>query len=180
MRSSAHSTRRALLALVAPLLAGCGFRPVFGRRDHESDSVAELGLAQIAVGLIPDRAGQLLRNALQERFERSGISRPRKYDLSVTYNISSEGVGIRQDFSASRVRYVARASYTLTAQDASRTTLTTGAARALDGLDVYFEQFFAQDLETEAVQRRVAEVIADQITLQLASYFDHRAAAGNG
>ena len=48
----------------------------------------------------------------------------------------------------------------------------------MDGYNVIDNQFFAADLENEVVQRRVAEALADQITLQLASYFAKRAAAG--
>ncbi len=38
------------------------------------------------------------------------------------------------------------------------------------------EQYFAADLETEAVQQRIAEKLADQIATQLALWFRHRAA----
>ena len=51
-------------------------------------------------------------------------------------------------------------------------TVTTGRARAVDGLNTFDQQYFAQDLETETVQRRIAEAVADQITAQLATYFD--------
>ena len=49
--------------------------------------------------------------------------------------------------------------------------LARGSARAIDGLNILDQQFFAADLENEAVQRRLAEQIADQIVLQLAAYF---------
>jgi len=38
-------------------------------------------------------------------------------------------------------------------------------------------QYFALDLESEIIQRRFADQLADQITLQVASYFRRRAAA---
>lgn len=177
MQPGAGLARRSLVMLAVPLLARCGFRPVYQSADGDSDSAAATGLAAIAVGLISDRQGQLLRNALQERFERAGVRVPRRYDLSVVYSFSSEGIGIRQDYSTSRVRFIGRATYTLTSQDPSRATLTTGAARSLDGLDVYNEQYFASDLETETIQRRMAETIADQIALQLAGFFRKRAMA---
>ena len=46
----------------------------------------------------------------------------------------------------------------------------------MDGLNVLDEQLFASDLEGEAVQGRMAEALADQITLQLAAYFNKHAA----
>ena len=51
-------------------------------------------------------------------------------------------------------------------------TVTTGRARAVDGLNTFDQQYFAQDLETETVLHRVAEELANQITMQLATYFD--------
>ena len=36
-------------------------------------------------------------------------------------------------------------------------------------------EYFAADLESEQVQRRLAEMIADRITTQLSSYFARRA-----
>ncbi|MFI4980620.1 MAG: hypothetical protein ACHQIO_09740, partial [Nevskiales bacterium] len=66
-------TRRGLLALLpVALLAGCGFRPMYARQDDGRMGPAQAGLAEISVGLIPERAGQELRQALQARFERAG------------------------------------------------------------------------------------------------------------
>jgi LPS-assembly lipoprotein len=46
-------------------------------------------------------------------------------------------------------------------------------------VNIFNEQFFAADLENETVQRRLAEQIADQITIQLAAYFRHQAATAS-
>jgi LPS-assembly lipoprotein len=66
----------------------------------------------------------------------------------------------------------------LTAQDPGRTKLSSGYAKAVDALNVFDGQYFAADLETEAVEKRMAEALADQITVQLAAYFRKRAASG--
>ena len=63
------------------------------------------------------------------------------------------------------------------AQDASRTRLTSGFAKTSDALNIFDTQYFAADLENEALQKRIAEALADQITMQLAIYFRKRAAA---
>ena len=47
----------------------------------------------------------------------------------------------------------------------------------MDALNIFDTQYFAADLENEAVQRRLAEALADQITMQLAAYFRKRATA---
>ena len=76
------------------LLTGCGFRPLYGARDNGTASPAEQGLAEISVALIPERSGQLLRQALQARFERSGGGAAKRYDLSVGYGIQGDTLNI--------------------------------------------------------------------------------------
>lgn len=44
-------------------------------------------------------------------------------------------------------------------------------------MNILDSQYFALDLENEAVQKRIAETLADQITIQLAAFFRKRAAA---
>jgi LPS-assembly lipoprotein len=136
--------------------------------------IAQRDLAAIAVGIIPDRPGQLLRQALQERFERAG-GVARLYDLAVGYEITGEGIAIRHDNTTTRLRLIGRADWTLRAQDATRRVLLSGNARAVDAVNVLREQYFAADLGNEAAQRRLAEAMAEQITLQLATYFHRRA-----
>lgn len=169
-----------MLLLLAPALAACGFQPVYAPVGVQADSAALDGLAAINVALIPERAGQLLRNALQERLERGGVAVARRYDLAVIYRFSSEAVGIQQDYSSTRWRFTGQATYTLTSQDPSRATLTGGIARSMDGLNVFDNQYFAADQESDVVQRRIAEAVADQIALQLAIYFRKHAAAASG
>jgi LPS-assembly lipoprotein len=174
--------RRSLLGLGVLALAGgtliglggCGFHPVYMPTGSGSPGIAERELAAVSVAIIPDRPGQLLRQALQDRFEGAGAGVARRYDLSVDYSIPGEGIGIQPDSSITRVRFIANANWTLRAQDPQRTIITVGRARALDAVNILDEQFFAADLETEWVQRRLAEEIADQITTQLAAFFRKR------
>lgn len=173
--------RRELLACIGSLslaaLGGCGFTPVYGTRAATGSNAARDGLAAIAVEIIPERSGQLLRQALQERCERFGAGTERRFSLQASFNVSDEGIAIQQDSAITRVRMTGYAQYTLRSLDVSRRTLTSGAARALDGIDVINQQFFAGDLEHEQVVRRLAEACADQIALQLANYFNSHPAA---
>ena len=137
---------------------------------------AQRNLAAIDVGIIPDRSGQLLRQALQRRFASDAGRVPVRYDLAVNYTISNEGIGIQPDATATRVRVIGSASWTLSRLAPARSTITTGSARAVDAFNVLDLQFFAADLNNEQVQSRVADRIADQITLQLAVYFRRQAA----
>ena len=170
-------TRRGLLALGAgAVLSGCGFQPVYMPTASGKAGAAERELAAIRVDLIPDRPGQELRQALQRRFEGAGDSDARRYDLSVGFGVAGEGIAVMPNSIATRIRMIGSANWTLTAQDPGRTKLTSGFARAVDGFNFFNAQYFAADLENEAITRRLAEALADQITIQLATYFRQRAA----
>jgi hypothetical protein len=104
----------------------------------------------------------------------SGVAR--RYDLRVGFGISGEGIAIQSNDTATRIRAIGSANWTLVAQDPGRTTLTAGYAKAVDAYNIFDTQYFAADLENDAVQRRLATALAEQITLQLATYFRKRAA----
>lgn len=151
-------------------LAGCGFQPVYGPAGG-SEGPAATGLAEVEVLLIPERNGQLLREALQTRFERGGAGVARRYDLSVTLNISGEAIAIQRDSTSSRVRIIGTSNWTLYSQGLGRQQITKGTVRDVDGYDIIDQQYFAADLQSEAVQRRMMDALSEQITLQLASWF---------
>ena len=132
-------------------------------------------LAAINVNLMPDRPGQLMRQALQDRFEGTGDVVPRRYDLAVNFWVSGQGIGMQQDNTITRTRLIGRANWTLSAQDAGHTKIVTGAARATDAENNLDTQPFNSDVETEALTKRLAEALADQITAQLAAFFRKRA-----
>ncbi|MEI7713195.1 MAG: LPS assembly lipoprotein LptE [Rhodospirillales bacterium] len=173
--------RRALLALLptAVSLAGCGFRPVYMPTASGKPGVAQRELAATEVAIIAERPGQLLRQALQNRFA-SDAGPSHRYILSADFAIAGEGVGILIDNSASRVRLIGSVNWVLRARDTGRAVLTSGSARTLDGFNLFSEQYFGATLENEAAQRRMAEALADQIALQLATWFNRRAEAAAG
>jgi LPS-assembly lipoprotein len=154
-------------------LAGCGFQPVYMPTASGKAGVAQRDLATVFVRIIPERPGQLLRQALQKRLgDDSGTAS--QYDLQVFFGIAGEGIAVENNSISTRVRLTANATYQLHAHDAAQTVLTTGSAHALDGVNVFDSQYFASDLETEAVQARMAEEVAQQITTQLAVWFRKR------
>lgn len=173
------SRRWVCLGSLGVVLGGCGFQPVYMPTASGKAGVAQRDLASVYVAIIPDRPGQLLRQALQERFNNDSGT-PAAYDLSVTFNVVGEGIAIETDNIATRVRLTGNATWTLLGHDAKRTPLTSGSARVLDGLNVFDSQYFAADLETEARQQRIAENLATQIATQLAIWFRQQAARQTG
>ncbi len=169
--------RRRFLAL-GLTLSGCGFQPVYMPTATNKPGVAQRELAAIHVNLLPDRPGQELRQALQERLEMGATGVKPRYDLQVSFGVSGEGIAILPDSDATRVRLIGTAIWTLTAQDSGKTRLTNGFAKAVDAMNILDSQYFALDLENEAVQKRIAEALADQITIQLAAYFRKQTSTG--
>ncbi|HEY8288806.1 MAG TPA: LPS assembly lipoprotein LptE [Acetobacteraceae bacterium] len=175
---SAALPRRGFLALAAGLgLTGCGFQPVYMPATSGAASAASRDLAAVNVPVIPDRPGQLLRQALQERLANDNGT-PHRYDLQLSFAVTGEGIAILQSNFATRVRLRGTANWTLIAQNPAKTRLTSGSAHTLDGFNILDQQYFASDLENEAVQKRIAENLADQIAMQLALYFRKHPSAG--
>jgi LPS-assembly lipoprotein len=170
--------RRQLLTLAAACaVSSCGFQPVYMPTATGAPGAAQRELAAVHVALIPDRPGQLLRQALQNRLEMSGSGEALRYDLAVVFWVAAEGIAIQSDNTATRIRATGNANWILVAQDPGRSRLTSGFARTIDALNIMDEQYFAADMENEAMQKRIAEALADQIAMQLAIYFRKRAAA---
>ena len=166
--------RRMLLLGASAGLAGCGFHPVYGPLANGGGTVRP-ELAAIFVAVMPERQGQLLRQALERRFEGTDGSATKLYELTGGMNIAEEGIGIQQDSSSDRVRINASIAWTLTELGLKPKTITSGSARATDGYNVNDQQYFAADLENSAAIRRLAETLADQVTLDLAVFFRKRA-----
>lgn len=168
--------RRNMLALgLGGVLGGCGFRPVYAPATSRSVGPAASELAAIEVAIIPDRNGQVLRQDIQERLERFGIQAAKKYKLSVSYAVSQDSLGIQPDSSATYLRVIGTANWTLLDIDKPR-LITTGSAKSVTSLNTIDQQIFAQELETTSVTTKMAQDLADQISLRLAMYFNEQAA----
>jgi LPS-assembly lipoprotein len=174
MDTRIRMARRGMLLGAGGLaLAGCGFRPLYGTTGDRAGVQEQLG--EINVLLIPERTGQLLRQSLIARLERGGTAMARRYDLAVQFALGAEPIAIQPDNSSSRVRLIGTATWALTSQDAQRRTIASGSARDVDGYNIINQQFFAAELTSNAVQRRIVDALAEQITTQLAVHFSRQA-----
>lgn len=168
------SARNALAALLLPALlllalAGCGFRPLYGGAAA-GDAVSGR-LDQIDIGLIPNREGQLLRQALERELQRDGAPVFYRYHLAVSYGNARQTIGIQQDTSNTRNRYIAHAMWTLTPEGDRGKVITSGRVQTMDGYNVIDNQNFAGTLDTGLLRHRLADTVARRITEQLAIYF---------
>lgn len=176
-------SRRGLLQGLVPVaatgfLAGCGFHPVYMATASGSPGPAQREMAAIEVGRIPDRPGQLLRQALQQRLGSDSDSVAPRYTLAVDYSISGEGIAVTPDSTATRLRLIGRATWTLASATPPHAAVTRGLARAFTGMNIFDQQYFAADMETEAQQRVLAREVASQIAQELAVFFRRRAGMG--
>ncbi len=152
------------------MLGGCGFRPVYAPANAGSPSAAS-GLSSIYVALIPERSGQMMRDALQRRMELGGGG-AKLYNLAVSFYVATEGASIeRADSIPTRTRAAGIATWSLTTADAEQRTVLTGRSRSLDGNNPLSLQYFYSDLQGEQMQARLVEAVADQITATIATWF---------
>jgi len=168
--------RRLALLGAAGGLAGCGFHPLYAPAAGGAPGPAAAELAAVYVPVMSERAGQLMRQALQQRFDGAGTGVAKRYQLDVNFNVVGEGVAVQRDNSTTRVRLVGTASWVLRTLSLERKALAQGSARVLDGFNILNQQYFAADLEGQSATLRVAQALADQITLKLGVYFQQAAA----
>jgi len=167
--------RRAVLLGGGTALAGCGFRPLYMPLASGAPGPAAAEMAAIYVPVASERPGQLLRQALQQRFEGTGTGTAKRYELVASIAVNAEAIAIQRDSSSSRIRLTGSAPWVLRVLSLEHPVLAQGTSRILDGYNILDQEYFAADLESEVVIRRVADALADQITTQVGSFFLERA-----
>ena len=169
--------RRSLLRAASGLLAlggaaGCGFRPLHGGAaggGEEPGIAAELAATRVAP--IPERFGQLVRRELQQRLGTlGGGTAPARWEVVVGPSLAAEGIGILRDGSSTRVRYIATANWTLL-RLSPREAVANGFERAIDAYNLQPNQFFAGDSSRDALERRLADMLAGEVALRVALRF---------
>jgi LPS-assembly lipoprotein len=169
LSSNRNRLRLALAGLSLLTLAGCGFTPLYG--DSGDAPSVQARMDEVTVGIIPDRPGQLLRQSLQNQLQTAGAQTQELYLLSVSYTIATQGIGVQEDTSTTRNRYIATATWTLAPIGNPQTPLVKGSASTEDALNIIDQQYFALTLEGDTINRQLADEIAAQISTQVAAYF---------
>jgi LPS-assembly lipoprotein len=146
-------------------VSACGFRPLYAPSGSTN---AEL--SKIFVDIIPNRDGQLLRQALQERLDGNGLN-DKSYELQVQFSMQYSVEGVQQDTSITRNRYIGTAHWVLRKPGPFGAKIASGTASSLDGSNAINSQFFYGDLSGEAINRRMSDALAGAIADKLAAYF---------
>ncbi len=149
--------------------AGCGFQPLLGRAGDGADAIEQL--ASIRVEPIPDRSGQVLRNALLDRLTPQGQTPRSRYVLRISLLEPRQTILLRRDDIISRSSYSAQASYEL--RDAQGQRLFSGSSSFSTDYEITASEF-ATRTSLENARDRVMELVANDIRNQLALEFRQR------
>lgn len=158
----------AVLAVAVLLLAGCGFQPLYGARGGVANEGVE-AMAATRIALIPDRAGQALRNNLLDRLTPRGTPASPRYELAVSLSERLDRLGIALDDSATYGRLTVVARFTLR-EVASGQPVYAGQSRWTNGFTMVSSHFANMTSEADARSRALLE-ISEDIRLQLGLHF---------
>ncbi len=144
-------------------LSACNLQPVYA--GGSASAPASL-LADIGIAPIPERAGFMVRQALEEQFGNS-VKAPR-FRLEVVLDDQISAFGLRGDSSAARERRTLRARFRLV--DASTNQVVVDDTATADaGIDRVSSNFAVVAAENAALERLSVD-IARQISARLARY----------
>ena len=154
--------QRLLLTALLPLLAGCGFHPLYG------DARLEPQLASIFVEPVAERDGYELRNTLINLLASNGESGGKAYRLKLNLTETNQGVALQNDATITRYNTTLDARYTLS--DARGDVLTTGSQTELSAYNVVQSPYATLAAEQDS-SKRAAQDVAERIHLDLGVWF---------
>ena len=165
--------KKIILFFALMSLSACGFRPIYGDYQSPANKVAAAELAQVSIGIIPDREGQILRNALVDRFyaDAGEPSSPR-YQLTVT-PVTEQRVelDITKTAEATRAQLVLTSSLTL--KDNNGQILITRPLRSITSYNVLESEFATRVTETAARENAIQD-LARQIERDVVLYLTQK------
>jgi hypothetical protein len=159
-----------LLAGALLALPGCGFRPMDARDPAD---VGMPVLAQIEVGRIPDRVGQILRTELRNALNPTGDPAPHAYNLKVVTTETIGARGIRNDDSEIRIDHTINAQFnlsTLGSEGSPSKLLLQGQSQAV-ARGNRPDALYAAHVSDEEATQRAARLVAEDIARQVRLYF---------
>jgi len=176
MSWSRRRTLGCLIAAVPAGLAGCGLRPLYGKREGNAGTREALADTSIQVVRASepkhDRLGQMLHNELLDRINPAGRLQEPRYSLRVNLAVSREETGIQITEQATRARLYVSVGFWLTDKRTGK-TLMYGSDRSVSSFNILDSQYAALSAERDAQKRAVRE-IADSLQARLAIYFDRQ------
>jgi LPS-assembly lipoprotein len=156
--------RRALL--LALLLPGCGYRPLYGS-GNERDVVSEL--RGVSIPEQDTRAGQLIRNELLSSIRPAGTAEADRYTLGLSPDLRRETITARTETGATRAALRLTVAYRLSSVD-GKTVAKEGKVFSQVSYDILREPVADLRAETNALERAAREAAMD-IRVRISAHF---------
>lgn len=163
--------RRAPALLVALLLAGCGFHPLYGGMNRGMSET----LSSIYVEPVPERLGYELRNTMIDLLDGPGTASGASYRLKLGLTQTTQGIALQNDATITRYNDTLKVTYELT--DMAGHVLTKGFETGLSAYNVLPSSPSANYGTLAAQQdadKRAAQDIAQRIRFDLNIFFVKR------
>lgn len=154
-----------LLMVAALVLAGCGYRPLYG--SSATDPGVAGRLAAVAIAEPNDRPSQLIRNELISSMQTGKV--PEKYLLNLTTTVQDNNVIAKKQPAVTREAILITTQFELIDRS-NGAVLTKGSTFARVPFDVIRQPFADMQAQKDATERAAREIGAD-IRTRLAAYF---------
>ena len=150
-------------------LSACGFQPVY-KKNTETGYSSNQALQTIRISPLPDRPGQILHNMLRDRMNPLGQPRKPLYVLKAIIEETEKNLAVRLDNTTSRTNLTIAVKYSLVSLSSNNIVFSSIArsTNSFDKLDDPYANLVAED----TARSRVLRQVADDMALQLGTYFN--------
>lgn len=146
----------------------CGFTPVY--KTSQGATPVQEQTSEIKILPVPEQSGRILVQNLKSLLNPQNISRPKKYELSITLSETiNNDQGILGDNTATRSTMRVTAAYTLMDIE-SKEILLKNSTFAISSYNILTAPY-ATVVSEQTTRERLIEILADNIALRMANYF---------
>lgn len=148
-------------------LSACGFTPLYGQQNNNTQVLASLN--SISIARIPDRVGQMMRLELQHRLSPKSSRQAAQYQLKVSLAESIASLAVDQSAFVTRANLHLTGSYTLI-RLRDNATILSGSARTVASYNILSSDFAT--LTAQANARKLAIIdVAKILQTHIAAHF---------
>jgi LPS-assembly lipoprotein len=159
------------------MLTACGYAPIYGKHDSKNYGQEDF-LSYVAIENIPNREGQILRNALIDRFYRDGRPANPAYKLFIIdlkENLRDLDITKGSDSTRGQLKLEAKIRLIDTV---TQETLLEHDIRSIASYNI-LDSEFTNRVSEENTRQNVLNDLARQVELQLSLYFKQQTAKMN-